>query len=73
MVAKVNPSPTFHASQPALLFSASPYLDGNGHAAYAVSRDGRFLFGQQRGGSDAGRLILARHWFTELRPLLQGK
>ena len=72
MATKVDASATFHANQPEALFSVSAYLDGGAHAAYAVSRDGRFLFGEQRGDRDAGRLILARHWFTELRPLLEG-
>jgi serine/threonine protein kinase len=74
MAVQVDQSSTFQASQPEPLFSASPFITGGGHAAYAVSRDGRFLFGQQiGGGGGASRLILVRHWFTELRPLLKGK
>jgi Tol biopolymer transport system component len=74
MAVRVDPSSPFHASQPESLFSAAPYITGGGHAAYAVSRDGRFLFGQQSGeGVGASRLILVRHWFAELRPLLKGR
>ncbi|MCG6954458.1 MAG: protein kinase [Gemmatimonadetes bacterium] len=72
MAVHVNASSSFHAGQPEPLFSAADYLTGGGHAAYAVSMDGRFLFGQQSGGGVVGsRLILVRHWFTELRPLLK--
>jgi len=74
MAVRVAPTPAFRVSQPEPLFSTSPFITGAAHAAYAVSRDGRFLFGEQIGGGAAGsRLILVRHWFTELRPLLQGK
>ncbi|HKI95126.1 MAG TPA: protein kinase [Gemmatimonadales bacterium] len=74
MAVRVDASPTFHSGEPQPLFSTEPYIGGNGHAGYLVSRDGRFLFGQQlSSGSGPSRLILVRHWFTELRPLLQAK
>jgi len=72
MAIHVDTSSSFHASQPEPLFPAASYITGGRHAAYAVSRDGRFLFGQQVGGGSGGsRLVLVRHWFTELRPLLK--
>jgi Tol biopolymer transport system component len=74
MAVQVAPTPAFRASQPEPLFSVASCITGGGHAAYAVSRDGRFLFGEQTGGGGGmSRLILVRHWFTELRPLLKGK
>ncbi len=74
MAVRVDASSTFHASEPQALFSAEPYIAGNGHAGYVVSRDGRFLFGEQLGsGSGPSKLILARHWFTALRPVLDAK
>jgi len=76
MAAQVDGSETFRVRETQTLFSASVYLSGPAHAAYAVSRDGRrFLFGRQDFAPQlhSSRLILVRHWFTELRPLLEGR
>jgi Tol biopolymer transport system component len=76
MAAQVDGSPTFHVSETRTLFSVLPYLPGVAHASYAVSPDGqRFLFGQQHIAQqlNASRLILVRHWFTELGTLLEAR
>jgi WD40 repeat protein len=75
MAAQVDATGAFHVRETRTVFSASAYLGDGFHTAYAVSPDGRrFLFGRPDfvPQSDASRLILARHWFTELRPLLRG-
>jgi len=76
IAAQVDGSTTFHVGETRTLFSVSGYLTGPAHAGYAVSRDGRrFVFGRQDFAQEPGtsRLILVRHWFTELRPLLAGQ
>jgi Tol biopolymer transport system component len=75
MAAQVNASDTFDVSDIRSLFPASEYLTGL-HAMYAVSADGqRFLFGRSNRPEEPGasKLILVHHWFTELRPLLEGR
>jgi len=76
MVAEVGDQPSFHVGDVRTVLPMPPYLGGPMHATYAVSPDAkRFLAGQQNFAQRPGtsRLILARHWFTELRPLLEGK
>jgi len=75
MVAEVRGTPTFGVRSVRPLWSVSGYLVDGYHATYAVSRDGRrFLFGRQDAAQQdrAAKLILVRHWYTELRPLLEG-
>jgi hypothetical protein len=76
MVADVATTPTFRVSDVRVLFPMPLYLGDPMHATYAVSPDGRrFLVGRHNFAQSPGtsRLILARHWFTELRPMLEGK
>ena len=76
MAVQLDGSPTFNVRQTRTLFSVASYQVESAHATYAVERNGtRFIFGRQDSELEpnASRLILVRHWFSELRPLLEGR
>jgi serine/threonine-protein kinase len=71
---EVETGPAFQAGRSRRLFSVADYVYDPNHTTYDIARDGRtFFFGRMPASSAASRLVLVRNWFTELRPILEGK
>jgi len=69
---EVEASSAFRAVRSRRLFSVADFINDPAHTTYAIGRDGRtFYFGRMPTTPAAGRLVLIRNWFTELRPILE--
>lgn len=68
MVVEVLPGPTFVTGERRVLFSIEGYRSATVHQLYDVTADDqRFVMVRNRGGSDAGELIVVENFFEELK------
>jgi hypothetical protein len=66
MAVEVTLGATFSARPPRVLFAIPNGGADNFHAAYAASRDGRFLMINQAASGD-GELVMVFNWFDEMK------
>jgi hypothetical protein len=68
MAVEVTADPAFRLERPTLLFEAEYYIDRDGHPAYSVSPEGKFVMVEDVQATPA-QVHVVTNWFEELRRL----